>query len=91
MAQDSLVVASDAARAHAIAGAQPEAVPGASGSLVLSADAEGVARQIIAKIAPQFGIPAPVVPVFARPFDELRGWVTTSTGGLKGKLSLTFD
>jgi hypothetical protein len=29
--------------------------------------------------------------VFARPFGELRGWVTTSTDGLKGKLSLTFD
>jgi hypothetical protein len=91
MADDSLVVASDAARAHSIAGTQPEAVPGASGSLVLSADAEGIARQILAKIAPQFGIPDPLVPVFARPFDELRGWVTTSTGGLKGKLSLTLD
>ena len=31
--------------------------PGASGSLVVSADAEGIARQILAKIAPQFGIP----------------------------------
>lgn len=91
MAQDSLVVASDPARAHAIAGSQPEAVPGASGSLVLSADAEGIARQILAKIAPQFGIPDPVVPVFARPFNELHGWVTTSTDGLKGKLSLTLD
>jgi Protein of unknown function (DUF3352) len=91
MAQDSLVVASDAARAHSIAATQPEAVPGASGSLVLSADAEGVARQIIAKIAPQFGIPDPIVPILASPFDELNGWVTTSTDGLKGKLSLTFD
>ncbi len=91
MAQDSLVVASDAARAHSMAATQPEAVPGASGSLVLSADAEGIARQILAKIAPQFGIPDPVVPVFARPFNELNGWVTTSTDGLKGKLSLTLD
>ena len=91
MAQDSLVVASDAARAHSIAATQPEAVSGASGSLVVRADAEGVARQILAKIAPQFGLPAPVVPVFARPFNELNGWVTTSTDGLKGKLSLTFD
>jgi hypothetical protein len=91
MAQDSLVVGSDAARAHSIAATQPEAVPGASGSLVLSADAEGIARQILAKIAPQFGIPDPIVPVFARPFNELHGWVTTSTDGLKGKLSLTLD
>jgi Protein of unknown function (DUF3352) len=91
MAGDSLVVASDPARAHSMAAAQPEAVPGASGSLVLSADAEGLARQLLAKIAPQFGIPEPVIPVFARPFGELNGWVTTSTDGLKGKLSLTFD
>ena len=91
MAQDSLVVGSDAARAHAIAATQPEAVPGASGSLVVSADAEGIARQILAKIAPQFGIPDAIVPVFARPFNELHGWVTTSTDGLKGKLSLTLD
>ena len=91
MAGDSLVVASDAARAHSMAEAQPEAVPGSSGSLVLSADAEGLARQLIAKIAPQFGIPDAIIPVFARPFGELRGWVTTSTDGLKGKLSLTFD
>jgi hypothetical protein len=91
MANDSLVVASDAARAHSMAAAQPEAVPGASGSLVLSADAEGIARQLLAKIAPQFGIPAPLIPVFARPFNELNGWVTTSTDGLKGKLSLTLD
>jgi Protein of unknown function (DUF3352) len=91
MADDSFVVASDAARAHAIARTQPEAVPDAKGSLVLSADAEALARQLLAKIAPQFGIPDPIIPVFARPFDELRGWVTTSTDGLKGKLSLTLD
>jgi hypothetical protein len=91
MAGDSLVVGSDAARAHAIANAQPESVEGAKGSVVVRADAEGIARQLLAKIAPQFGLPAALVPVFAKPFDELRGLVTTDTGGLKGKLSLTLD
>jgi hypothetical protein len=91
MADDSLVIGSDAARAHAIASAQPQAVEGAKGSVVLRADAESLARQLLAKIAPQFGIPDAIVPVFAKPFDELRGWVTTDTGGLKGKLSLTLD
>ena len=91
MAGDSLVVGSSAARAHSIAQAQPQSVEGAKGSLVLRADAEGIARQLLAKIAPQFGIPDPIVPVFAKPFDELRGWVTTETDGLKGKLSLTLD
>src|SRR3954451_21033134 len=91
MAGASLVVGSDAARAHAIANAQPESVEGAKGSVVVRADAEGIARQLLAKIAPKFGLPAALVPVFAKPFDELRGWVTTDTGGLKGKLSLTLD
>jgi hypothetical protein len=91
MAGDSLVVGSDAARAHSIAQAQPQSVEGAKGSLVVRADAEGLARQLLTKIAPQFGIPDPIIPVFAKPFDELRGWVTTETSGLKGKLSLTLD
>jgi hypothetical protein len=91
MAGDSLVVGSDPARAKAMASAQPETVAGAKGSLVLGADAEGLARQLLTKIAPQFGIPEPIVPVFARPFGDLSGSVTTSTDGLKGKLTLTFD
>jgi hypothetical protein len=66
-------------------------VEGANGSLVLRADAEGIARQVIAQFAPRFGIPDPVVPILARPFDELRGSVTTSTDGMKGKFSLTLD
>lgn len=91
MAGDALVVGSDAARAHSIAQAKPESVEGAKGSLVVRADAEGLARQLLTKIAPKFGIPQPVVPVFAKPFNEVRGWVTTEPGGLKGKLSVTLD
>jgi hypothetical protein len=91
MANDSLIVATDPVRAEEIAGAELEDVPGASGSLVLSADAEGIANQIISGLAPQFGIPEALVPAFARPFGELRGWASTSTDGLKGKLTLTFD
>jgi hypothetical protein len=91
VANGALVVATDAARARAMALSKPEAVEGASGSLVVRADAEGIARQILAKVAPQFGIPDPVVPVFARPFNELRGSIATSTDGMKGKFSLTLD
>jgi hypothetical protein len=87
----ALVVATDAARARQIAAAKPKSVEGATGSLVLRADAEGIARQILAQLAPQFGIPAPVVPVFAKPFDELRGSIATSTDGMKGNFSLTLD
>ena len=88
---DAFVVASDAARARGLAAAQPQSVEGANGSLVIRADAEGIARQVLTQIAPQFGIPAPVIPIFARPFDELRGSIETSTDGMKGKVSLTLD
>ena len=91
VAGGALVAATDAARARALAAAQPEAVEGASGSLVVRADAEGIARQVLLQVAPQFGLPEPLVPVFARPFDELRGSVATSTDGMQGKFSLTLD
>ena len=81
MANDALVVGTDAARAHAIAQSKPESVEGANGSLVVRADAEGLARQLLTQIAPKFGIPEPVVPVFAKPFDELRGWIEPSPTG----------
>jgi Protein of unknown function (DUF3352) len=87
----ALVVATDASRARGVATAEPEAVEGASGSLVLRADAEGIARQVITQIAPNFNIPDPFIPLLARPFDELRGSVATSTDGMKGKFSLTLD
>jgi hypothetical protein len=87
----AFVLATDAARARQLAAAKPQPVEGASGSVVLRADAEGIARQILAKIAPQFGIPDPLIPVLAKPFDELRGSVTTSTDGMQGKFSLTLD
>jgi hypothetical protein len=91
MAGDALVVATSAERWRAMADATPEPVEGGKGSLVLSADAEGIARQVFAELLPQFGVPDPLVPVFARPFDELRGSVATSTDGMQGKFSLTLD
>ena len=91
VADGAFVAGTDAARARAMASAKPEPVEGASGSIVARADAEGIARQVLAQLAPRFGIPDPVVPIFARPFDELRGSIATSTEGMKGKLSLTLD
>ncbi|MEA2378757.1 MAG: hypothetical protein QOD13_2664 [Thermoleophilaceae bacterium] len=91
VAGGALVAATDAARAHALASAKPAAVEGSTGSLVVRADAEGVARQLLKQLAPQFGLPDALVPLFARPFDELRGSVATSTDGMKGKFSLTLD
>jgi hypothetical protein len=91
VSEGAFVLGSDAAQARAMAGGQPEDVEGAEGSLVVSADLEGIAREVLSQLAPQFGIPAPIVPVFARPFDELRGSIATSTDGMQGKVSLTLD
>jgi hypothetical protein len=91
MAGDALVVATTAQGARAMTTAQPESVEGGKGSLVVSADAEGIARQVFADLLPQFGVPDPLVPVFARPFDELRGSVESSTDGMQGSFSLTLD
>jgi hypothetical protein len=91
MAGGALVAASDPAHARRLAAAQPQEVEGASGSLVLGGDAEGIAGQVLRQLAPQLGVPEPLVPVLARPFDELRGSVATNADGMKGKLSLTLD
>jgi hypothetical protein len=91
VAGDAFVLGSDAARARGMASAQPSDVDGASGSLVVSADAEGIAREVLAGLAPQLGLPDPVVPVLARPFDELKGSIVSSTDGMKGSVSLTLD
>jgi hypothetical protein len=91
MAGDAFVLATDPARARALGTAQPSPVEGARGSIVLRAGAQGIARQLLERIAPQFNIPDPLVPVLARPFDELTGSIESSTDGLEGKFSLTLD
>jgi hypothetical protein len=86
------VAASDAARARAMASQQPGAVEGANGSLVMSADAEELAAQLLVALGPALGLPEQLpVGLFARPFDDLTGSVVSSTDGMKGKFSLTLD
>jgi hypothetical protein len=86
------VAASDAARARRLASQEPQAVQGAIGSLVLSADAQQVAAQLLEQLAPGLGLP-PVFPVgmFARPLRDLTGSVSSSSDGMKGRFSLTLD
>jgi Protein of unknown function (DUF3352) len=89
---DAFVAGSGPARAVAMSSQQPEEVPGASGSLVMSADAEQVALQVLRQVAPDLGLGG----IFgggllARPLDELSGSVVTSTDGMRGAFSLTLD
>jgi hypothetical protein len=89
---DVFVAGSDPVRAGAMASRQPEDVSEASGSLVMSADAEQVALQVLDQFAPQLGLGGIFGGgLFARPLDELSGSVATSTSGMRGSFSLTLD
>lgn len=89
---DVFVAGSGPGRALAMASSQPEDVSDASGSLVLSADAEEVALQILRQMAPNLGLGGIFGGgLFARPLDELSGSVATSAAGMRGSFSLTLD
>jgi hypothetical protein len=89
---DVFVAGSTPARAAAMASREPEDLSGASGSLVMSADAEQVALQVLRQVAPQLGLGGIFGGgLFARPLDELNGSVATSTDGMRGSFSLTLD
>jgi Protein of unknown function (DUF3352) len=86
------VAGSNLRRAGAMASGQPEDVSGANGSLVVSADAEQVALQVLRQIAPELGLGGIFGGgLFARPLDELNGSVASSTNGMRGAFSLTLD
>jgi hypothetical protein len=90
--EDVFVAGSNPARALAMSSRQPETVSGASGSLVISADAEQVALQVLRQLAPDMGLGGIFGGgLFARPLDELSGSVATSTNGMRGSFSLTLD
>jgi Protein of unknown function (DUF3352) len=89
---DVFVAGSNAARARAMASRQPEDVSGANGSLVVSADAEQLALQVLRQVAPDLGLGGLFGGgLFARPLDELNGSVATSTDAMRGSFSLTVD
>jgi hypothetical protein len=89
---DVFVAGSNPARAAAMASRQPEDVSGANGSLVMSANAEQVALQVLRQVAPELGLGGIFGGgLFARPLDELNGSVATSTGVMRGSFSLTLD
>ena len=86
-----LVVADDAKRAAAVANATPTDVPGAKGSVTLSADAEQLVTRILSQFGPQLGLGdlgSLGVGMFARPLGDLNGWMSASPDELRGKLTL---
>jgi Protein of unknown function (DUF3352) len=92
VSDDVFVAGSNPLRARAVASRRPEDVSGASGSLVVSADAEQVALQVLRQIAPELGLGGIFGGgLFARPLEELSGSVATSTAGMRGSFRLTLD
>jgi uncharacterized protein DUF3352 len=92
MSGDVFVAASDAARAQEFASQEPDEVSGASGSLVMAADAQQVAAQVLEQIGPQLGLGGILGGgLFARPLDDLTGSVATGTGGMQGSFRLSLD
>ena len=72
---------------------QPEPVEGASGSLVVRADAEGIAREIIKPRSHRSSACRTAVEsgLLEARSTSCAARSTTSTDGMKGKISLTLD
>jgi hypothetical protein len=91
--RDGVFVAADSrARALELAAASPDAVEGAKGSLVMSADAEEVGNQVLEQLGSTLGVTEQLgVGLFLRPLDQASGSVTTSTDGMRGSFGVTLD
>jgi uncharacterized protein DUF3352 len=91
MSGDVFVAGSDVARARRMGSTEPEEVP-ASGSLVMAADAQRVAVEVLEQLSPQLGLGGIFgAGLLARPLDDLTGSVSSSTDGMRGELRLTLD
>jgi hypothetical protein len=91
---DVLVVANDPAQAARLARAQPAAVPGAKGSVVLSTDAEQIVRALLDQFGPALGLGdlgGLGGALFTRPLGDLNGFMSASTDELRGKFTLAID
>jgi hypothetical protein len=94
VADESLVVASDRARAAELANAEPEALPDAEGSVTLSADAEELVTRLLESFGGEFGIPdigGFGTGLITAPLGDLNGYASASTDELRGKLTLAID
>jgi hypothetical protein len=91
---DVLVVANDPGRASQLAGAEPTAVPGAKGSVVVSANAEQIVNTLLRQFGPALGLGdlgGLGGALFTRPLGDLNGFMSASTDELRGKLTLQID
>jgi hypothetical protein len=89
-----LVVANDPNRAGQLAGAEPTAVPGAKGSVALSADAQQIVNALLGEFGPALGLGdlgGIGGALLTRPLGDLNGFMSASTDELRGKFTLAID
>ena len=94
VAGDVLVVASNVARARAVASTDPADVPGASGPVVVGADAERLVAGFLQRYGSALGIAdlgALGTGLLTRPLGDLNGSISASTSELSGRFSLAID
>jgi hypothetical protein len=89
---DAFVLSNRPRTAGTLSAASPQDVEGAKGSFVLSADAEQIAKAVLAQAGPQLGLGGALGgSLFTGPLGDLNGSITSSTDGLRGKVSLGID
>jgi hypothetical protein len=89
---DAFVLSNRPRTAGTLSAASPQDVEGAKGSFVLSADAEQIAKAVLAQAGPQLGLGGALGgSLFTGPLGDLNGSITSSTDGLRGKISLGID
>ncbi len=86
------VVSNDPAGAKRFAAESPTQIGDAKGAGVLKADAEQVANAALARLGPRLGLGGTFGSrLFTGPLGALNGSVSSTTGGMSGKLTLGLD
>ena len=88
----AFVLANDPARAGLLGSATPRDVEGAKGSVVLRADAEKLAGQLLGRLGPQLGLGGAFGGrLLTGPLGDLTGSIQSDTDGLRGKFRLEIE
>ena len=87
------VVAGDRARAVRLAGERPVSVPDAEGAVVIGADAEQLANEILHGLVPGLGLRGlgGLGGLFTGALGDLSGWMAADADGLRGRLRLELE
>ena len=88
---DRLVVASGRERAAALARAQAVEVEGAEGAVVMGADGQQVADELLAMLGGDAGLGGLGAQLFTGPIGQLIGSLAADTDGMRGRFSVELE